>query len=179
MHSRDALNKMADGVRDRRGRYFKKVKSKQQKHRYSNRNIVIEHNYASGRMCDGVDCRNSCDKFAHPDVGAFVDRNSWRFGRRIVELQVLLENLQFCQQCKLGPVPLTIYNVIGEKKIGLSGYLYVQCQNIDCGYVNRVTYGKTHRLKTKGMPCFAVNTKVGSGELFVLYIYTCNLFTQK
>ncbi|XP_053374280.1 uncharacterized protein LOC128545997 [Mercenaria mercenaria] len=50
-------------------------------------------------------------------------------------------------------------------KKGLSGYLYVQCQNIECGYINCVPHGKTHHMKQKGMPCFAVNTKLGTAMI--------------
>jgi len=62
-------------------------------------------------------------------------------------------------------VPLTVYNVLGEQKKGLSGFLYVRCQNVDCESVNRVAYGKTHRNKQRGMPCFTANTKLGTGML--------------
>ena len=64
------------------------------------------------------------------------------------------------------PVPLTYNNIIGEMRRGLSDYLYVKCQNPDCGEINHVPDGKTHRFrKTKpGMPCFDVNTKLGTGK---------------
>lgn len=84
-----------------------------------------------------------------------------REGRRVMELSVLLESLRVCQQCKLGPVPLTVYNVLGERKKGLGGYIYVMCQNSDCLAVNRAPYGKTHHNKKRGSPCFDVNTKLG------------------
>ena len=84
-------------------------------------------------------------------------------GRRLVEWEVLLENLRHCKNCRLGPVPLTINSIKGELQKGLSGFLYVECEN--CGFVNSAAYGKTHRIATtsQGMPCFTVNTKLGTG----------------
>ncbi|WAR02902.1 hypothetical protein MAR_009460 [Mya arenaria] len=50
-----------------------------------------------------------------------------------------------------------------NKPKGLGGYLNVQCQIVDCAFVNCVPYGKTHRIKSRksGMPCFAVNSVGG------------------
>ncbi|XP_062596795.1 uncharacterized protein LOC134258284 [Saccostrea cucullata] len=50
-------------------------------------------------------------------------------------------------------------------KVGLSGYLYVQCTY--CGNVNRVPYGKKQKkVKGKrGMPSFCVNTKLGAAMI--------------
>jgi len=81
-----------------------------------------------------------------------------------VEFDVLLTGLKTCKFCGLGPVPLTLYSVVGELQRGLGGFLYVRCSNIDCEQVNIVPYGKTHRQgKTKGIPCFVANTKLGTG----------------
>lgn len=92
---------------------------------------------------------------------------SWKVGRRIVEWDVLLNNLKFCKQCGLGPVPLTYESIKGELVKGLGGYLYVECSYHDCRYINTAAYGKTHRDQTKkkgGMPSFVVNTKLGTGK---------------
>jgi hypothetical protein len=72
----------------------------------------------------------------------------------------------YCSECFLGPIPLTIHTVVGELKKGLGGYLYVRCQNVDCGHINIAPYGKTRHQKdrTVGMPCFDVNTKLGTGK---------------
>ena len=87
-----------------------------------------------------------------------------------MEWDVLLENLRFCKECGLGPVPLTHSSVKGELQKGLGGYLYVKCGNVDCGYVNRAAYGKTYcepsTKNSSGMPCFVVNTKLGTGTVF-------------
>ena len=53
-----------------------------------------------------------------------VDKSGWRVGRRVVEIGLLLEQLRYCCKCRLGPVPLTCDNVLGELKKGLGGYLY-------------------------------------------------------
>jgi len=75
--------------------------------------------------------------------------------------------LQSCKACRLGPVPLTYDSVVGELQRGLWGYLYVKCSNIECAEINIVPYGKTHRTPgSKGIPSFAVNTKLGTGKLF-------------
>ncbi|KAH3778819.1 hypothetical protein DPMN_180291 [Dreissena polymorpha] len=94
----------------------------------------------------------------------------WKIGRRLVEWDVLLSNLQFCKECGLGPVPLTTFTIQGELQKGLSGFLYVKCTNHDCGYINTAAYGKTYCEPSSqgraGMPCFVVNTKLGSGKQF-------------
>lgn len=50
-------------------------------------------------------------------------------------------------------------------KVGLAGYLYVQCTY--CGNVNRVPYGKKQKKVTgqRGMPSFCVNTKLGAAMI--------------
>ncbi|XP_060565928.1 LOW QUALITY PROTEIN: uncharacterized protein LOC132724962 [Ruditapes philippinarum] len=153
---------MAAPVRDKYGRFFKLKRGVCEKLR-TNRNIIEDHNYVVGNPntsgdinIPGIPEQRKTNKFFN---------NKWREGRRVVEFGVLLDNLKVCKECGLGPVPLTAYNVIGEQKKGLSGFLYVICQNVDCAAVNRVTYGKTHRNKQKGMPCFAANTKLGTAMI--------------
>jgi len=60
----------------------------------------------------------------------------------------LLEGLRFCVQCKLGPIPLTFFNIVGELRKGLSGYFYVGCENPECHAVNRVPVCFSLALKT-------------------------------
>ncbi len=94
-----------------------------------------------------------------------ISRDGWRVGRKLVELDILLENLRYCQHCYLGPVPLTLCNIAGEMNVGLGSYLYVRCTNIDCLKINRVSCGKLHRTKGQhGMQSFVVNTKLGLGK---------------
>ena len=81
-----------------------------------------------------------------------------------MEWNVLLDNLQSCPVCRMGPIPLTKDSLVGELQKGLSGYIYVRCGNNDCQAVVQAAYGKTHHMKKKGMPCFVVNTKLGTGN---------------
>ncbi len=112
-------------------------------------NIVIDHNY-----CGFL---NNASNEGLP----IKKYNSWREGRRIMELGVLLDNLRFCSNCDLGPVLLLPDTIVGEKQMGLGGYLYVQCQY--CKHLNRAAYGKTHMVESgKGRTSFAVNSKLGA-----------------
>ncbi|KAL4222716.1 hypothetical protein ACF0H5_018757 [Mactra antiquata] len=116
---------MAEKVRNKRSRFSKR--------RYvGSDKVILVHNYASGKMID---------ESQHPEDG------EWRIGRIVMELGVLLDALRFCEECGLGPVPLTVYSVVNELKRGLSGYLYVKCSYEECGHVNKVPYGKTHWVK--------------------------------
>lgn len=90
-----------------------------------------------------------------------ADHGIWCFTFRI----------KVCYKCRLGHVPLTFHNITGE--LQKAGYLYVACQNPECGHVNMVPYGQTHRVMKTGAPCFVVNTKLGTGKYyFFLHIYS-------
>ena len=69
-----------------------------------------------------------------------VSADGWRSGRRIIELQVRLSSLKYCQGGRLGPVPLTYYNIIEEMSCGTLLVIYANCQNLDCGEINCVPY---------------------------------------
>ena len=99
-----------------------------------------------------------------------TESKPWLEGRRLVEWEVLLTNLRACQKCRLGSLPFMLNSVQGEFQKCLSGYLYVKCGSSKCGKVNRVAYGKTHRLlgKSNGMTCFDINTKLGISEYRLL-----------
>lgn len=152
--------------RDYRGRFQREIGKKRNKK--VTPSVTEDHNYVSGHMCIGKDCKSpNCPLSEQFSLGKNVSRDGWKEGRRIVEIGVLLENLKGCKYCRLGPVPLTYDSVVGELQRGLGGYLYVKCNNMDCQKVNIVPYGKTTREeKTKGIPCFDVNTKLGLGKLF-------------
>ena len=149
-------------ARDKRGRFasFKTAKSVKK----PRKPYCRDHDYASKGSSTPKQTAAKPDQLHLPGNAS---RDGWKVGRRLIELRVLLDNLEYCGNCRLGPVPLTKHSVVGELRKGLSGYLYVKCDNIDCEHVNRVAYGKTHRVKGKGMPCFAVNTKLGIGN----YVY--------
>ncbi len=94
-----------------------------------------------------------------------IFQDSWKYGRRVAEFKVLLDNLKSCVRCNLGPIPLMSHNIVGEMQCGLGGYLYVQCQNQDCMAVNLAAYGKQHKpATTNRKSCFVANTKLGVGE---------------
>lgn len=86
-----------------------------------------------------------------------VSRSGWKVGRRIVELYVLLIGLKSCKFSGLGLVPLTLYSIVGELQRGLGCYL---SKSISF----QLPSVKAHRLgKTKGVPTFVANTKLGTG----------------
>lgn len=123
--------------------------------------------------CNGFICVNKSRNYFHAEIPKTSSRDSWRPGRRIIELGYLLESLRYCSQCKLGPVPFTEVNVVCEIRKGFGGYLFVN-ENTECHFVNRVPYGKIHRVKKTGMPCFAASTKLGLGMLIkidVIYLF--------
>ena len=159
---------MASVERDKRGSFF----SEKKKRSYSKTNVLIHHNFGVGHTCNVSKClSNECPLSNNYNFGKNVSREGWKTGRRIVELEVLLRSLQSCKAFRLGPVPLTYDSVVVELQRGLWGYLYVKCSNIECAEINIIPYGKTHRTPgSKGIPSFAVNTKLGTGKLlfFVL-----------
>jgi hypothetical protein len=73
----------------------------------------------------------------------------------------LAEQLQKgCKECEEG---LALNNIVEETKQGLGSILYIQC---DCGELNSVRTGKTHRDPNKkkvGRPIWDVNTKAATG----------------
>ncbi|XP_056009475.1 uncharacterized protein LOC130051527 [Ostrea edulis] len=100
-------------------------------------------------------------------LGKYATREGWKEGQRIIEFGTLVEALESCRQCRLGPLSLSASNIVGELQKGLGGYLYVKCLNPECGEVNTIPYGQTHREKAgkAGMPCFVINTKLGTGMI--------------
>lgn len=157
-------------TRDERGRFYVEATRKTSRGIQS---VKRDHNYESGHTCENDPCNDSdCPLFNNIKLGKYAEKDSWKDGRRIIELGTLLENLRSCRYCRLGPVPLTCLNIVGELRKGLGGYLYVKCLNVECGEVNLVPYGKTHRNKKNkaGMPSFVINTKLGIGKLILIFI---------
>lgn len=92
----------------------------------NNENVYVEkdHNFGTAHMCVGVGCSMpSCPLYNNIRLGKYASREGWKEGRQIMELGVLLSELKVCKKCRLGPVPLTYHNIIGELKKGLAGYL--------------------------------------------------------
>ncbi|XP_060584334.1 uncharacterized protein LOC132740453 [Ruditapes philippinarum] len=142
---------MAEQTRTRRGRFasLKKEPAKQKAYELKEEHSYVATDYVEVESCKTVD-------------------GSWKEGRRVVDFAVLLEGLRFCKSCRLGPIPLTIENVIGELKKGLGGYLKVKCLNSDCGHVNCIAYGKLVKGSKQGATTFAVNTKLGTAMIDTL-----------
>ncbi|XP_062601776.1 uncharacterized protein LOC134263439 [Saccostrea cucullata] len=150
---------MAASLQDRDGRCrFTKTRSLLTKKKRSR--VKIDHNYSIGHVLN-------TGGESPPKIPENASKDSWKEGRRIIELHVdcLLSGLLYCKNCLLGPVPLTYDTVVGELKKGLGGYLYVLCSNVDCRHVNKVPYGKTYRVTKNGMPRFSVNTKLGTAMI--------------
>jgi hypothetical protein len=135
---------------------------------------VVEVNGRKRRIYNGkfakiqVKKRRRIDKRNEISASAATTTNSgdeklfsWREGRRVVELGYLAEQLQKgCKECEEG---LALNNIVEETKQGLGSILYIQC---DCGELNSVRTGKTHRDPNKkkvGRPIWDVNTKAATG----------------
>ena len=83
----------------------------------------------------------------------------WNEGRRIVELQVLIDGLRQCAHCK---EPLRLEGLKDEQKYGLASILYIECSM--CKGLSSVPTGKRHSTTGDGpAKCFDVNSKVASG----------------
>ena len=87
---------------------------------------------------------------------------SWRHGRRIVELGLLADELEKgCTECK---EPLKLSNTESETRLGLGSTLYISCKK--CGQLCSIRTGKTHRdpgKKKVGSPIWDINTKAATG----------------
>ena len=132
---------------------------------------VLEHDYVrtSGPGASNTqEAKNVVNEYWREDIP----------GRRVVEFGTLLSSLtpSSCQSSSMGPVALAERTAFGELQKGL-GYLYVRCEVPDRGYVDRVSYGKTHQchMKEKRMPCFVFNTKLGAGIKSFYILFHCTL----
>jgi len=79
-------------IRNKRGQFTKLKRANKR----PNRNILIEHKYVVGKQSKdipGIPAKSS-------KISKSFD-NSWREGRRVIELGhgVLLDNLKTCQDC--------------------------------------------------------------------------------
>lgn len=82
------------------------------------------------------------------------------FGRRIVELGYLAEQMKSCPNCS---TPLYLHCCKKERLYGLGSILYIECQS--CKKELKIYTGKQHRSQNtvKGMKIWDVNTKCGLG----------------
>ena len=151
--------------RDTRGRYTSNKKKRGRPPLKKSdgdfvQDTIIDHKYTIGHIHE--DNQDSCDVccpgFSSLSSSTKIKTQDWQAGRRIVEWASLLNGLQSCIHCRLGPLLFTLQHVKGEMKMGLGGYLYIQCSH--CGSLNRVAYGSTYLdHNRRGQRNFAVNTK--------------------
>jgi hypothetical protein len=111
-----------------------------------------------------IDLQAAADADTHTAIEG-SDSDSWRDGRRVVDLAVLADGLNACQLCSQ---PLQLSNCVGEHRKGLGGYVLVQCGYTECRHVNSVALGETHG----NFHAWDVNTKLASG-MCVYKFYFC------
>lgn len=152
--------------RNKLGQFKSQLRIKARDSEKASNNVMEEHNYTSAHMCLGFNgCNVCCPVLNKLNAARKISTNDLILkGRRIVEFRVLIEGISNCAKCLCGPLYLSLQTVKAEMKVGLAGYLYVQCTY--CGNVNRVPYGKKQKKVTgqRGMPSFCVNTKLGAGS---------------
>lgn len=164
-------------VRDNRGRFSTdkaaiREKRDNVRRKRVKQNIILEHNYSIGHIHDDVcnfnGCEDCCPGYSRLLNSKKIKTEEWKEGRRVIEWRCLIDSLSHCLVCKMGPLQLTYENIKGEMKMGLGGYLYIQCSN--CGQLNNVPYGSTYtKPSTRGQKIFTVNTKLGAGN-FIMFL---------
>ena len=99
----------------------------------------------------------------------------WLRGRRIVEWEILLEQLEQCSSCEN---ELNLKNTVSETIYGLGSILHVKCSQ--CKKITNVSTGKRHAAKegTNSFRCFDVNTKLAAGKLDFTLFYVSILSLQ-
>ena len=86
--------------------------------------------------------------------------SGWGIGRRIVKLKFLADQLKSCKHCCK---PLHLSNTTREQRVGYASILYITC---DCGFINNISTGKSHRppgKEKRGMTVYDINTKAVLG----------------
>ncbi|XP_069109309.1 uncharacterized protein [Argopecten irradians] len=131
-----------------------------------NRVPCSEHNYCSGSDMpiadESQDLISRQVEIPHEECRNIPNEdNSWRTGRRIVELGALAEGLAGCKLCGN---PLHLTNCLGERKFGLAHILLVKCNFPSCRLVNDVPTGRKHRTD-RGGNAWDVNTKLAAGMI--------------
>lgn len=84
-------------------------------------------------------------------------------GRQIIEFDVLAKELS--SGCKRCGAPRHLLNCFQETESWLGSFLYINCNNSNCGEINICHSNKLHRSsdKHRGRPIFDVNTKLAVG----------------
>ncbi|VDI29420.1 Hypothetical predicted protein [Mytilus galloprovincialis] len=128
--------------------------------RQTARTVLLDHAYTTSYPSSS---------YKQPDLSNFineevVDENnvnitsddSWRNGRRVVELGVLADHLAACKQCGL---PLSLQNCLNITTCGLAAVLKVLCVNQSCKNINAIPTGKQHNR------IWDVNTKLATASI--------------
>ncbi|CAC5422540.1 unnamed protein product [Mytilus coruscus] len=88
--------------------------------------------------------------------------------RLVTELDTLANQLKSCRECS---IPLHLHDAKGVRCYGLTGIVYIICQNSSCHTLNRVKLGKVHfEREKKGVGIFDVNTKAATGFFHVQFL---------
>lgn len=160
MHYRDKKGKFKS-----KKSYYKDLKAQEAKinlatHRVDDA-VKEDHSYCKDKppnpdlsdlgLGASVDVHQTCQFKPIPD-------DSWKSGRRIVELDVLAKRM-FCASCN---TPLHLSNIESERRYGLGSILFIRCQNNVCWALNDVKTGK------RSQGAFDVNSKLALGNYFTV-----------
>ncbi|VDI39825.1 Hypothetical predicted protein [Mytilus galloprovincialis] len=136
------------------------IRIKGQNIRQTARTVLLDHAYTTSYSSSSYK-QPDLSNFIHEEV---VDENnvnitsddSWRNGRRVVELGVLADHLAACKQCGL---PLSLQNCLNITTCGLAAVLKVLCVNQSCRNINAIPTGKQHNR------IWDVNTKLATASI--------------
>ncbi|XP_063446744.1 uncharacterized protein LOC134726274 [Mytilus trossulus] len=128
--------------------------------RQTARTVLLDHAYTTSYPSSS---------YKQPDLSNFINEevidennvnitsdDSWRNGRRVVELGVLADHLAACKQCGL---PLSLQNCLNITTCGLAAVLKVLCVNQSCKNINAIPTGKQHNR------IWDVNTKLATASI--------------
>ncbi|CAC5366709.1 unnamed protein product [Mytilus coruscus] len=131
----------------------------QQKHKNNNR--VSDHSYAT--FCNPVTPTENitASTFTDDDLTYIPpDLVPLSHCRLVTELDTLANQLKGCRECS---IPLHLHDPKGVRCYGLTGIVYIICQNSSCQTLNRIKLGKVHfGREKKGVGIFYVNTKAAT-----------------
>lgn len=114
----------------------------------------------SERSSTKSELRDNCELTAENESKSDDAESGWGIGRRIVDMKFLADQLRSCKNCLK---PLHLFNIYKEQSVGYASILYISCE---CGAINNISTGKSHRPPDKsklGMPVYDINTKAVLG----------------
>ena len=146
------LAKKGKALKSKRMQQFNTLKNSKQEVL----NELHDHTYEQAIELD--------DAGAHFEVGTSTGKTPWFEGRRVVELDVLSQNMN-CIKCNSW---LRLHDIMDEVICGMASLLYIKCSSSLCQYVNTVPTGKRSYNRS-----FDVNSKAYLGNFFLYlpYIY--------